>query len=118
MEKLIKEYFYNGKLKRMYSVDELELKQGKSIEYFQDGLTFYETNFLNNKEHGEVIIYDKLGSIKQIGEYRHGKKHGVWIARDKDNHKTFFINGKSCEEEDLKLFSVRERLRDNKQKNE
>ena len=116
MDKIIKEYFYNGKLKRLYSIDESGLKQGKSTEYYQNGLIFYETNFLNNKEHGEVIIYENSGDIKQIGYHRHGKKHGEWTI--KNNEKLFYINGKTCEEEDLKLFSIRERLRDNKQPNE
>ena len=89
-------------------MDENNLKQGKSIEYFLDGVIMYETNFVDNQENGEVIVYNKDGSIKYSGEHILGKRHGLWSYADK---KVFYIEGKLCEEEDLKAYLIMKRFK-------
>ena len=108
--KLIIEYYLPDvklKKKREYFIDELNQKQGASVEYFSDGTKMYETKFVDNKEHGKLVHYNKDGSIKQTGEYILGKRHGLWIT---DEKKTFYIDGKQCEEDDLKSYSIIKRF--------
>ena len=102
-----KEYYTNGRLKRVYFIDENKTKQGKSIEFYQNGNKMYETNFVDGKEHGSMIVYEKNETVKYHGEYKNGKRHGAWVYTNK---KAFYINGKECDEEDFKLYLVKTRF--------
>ena len=104
-----KDYYINGKLKRVYGVDDNGVKQGKSIEYYQNGEKIYETNFKDGKEDGEIIVYEKNSTVKYRGEHKNGKRHGVWIYI---SGKKYYINGKECNQEDYKLYLVRTRLKE------
>ena len=42
--KEVREHYDSGRLQREYFVDDNNLKQGKSIEYFRNGEIMYETN--------------------------------------------------------------------------
>lgn len=103
----VKKFFPDGRLKIKYNVDENDVKQGKSIEYYRSGTKFYEINFKDGKEDGDVFIYEKSGLIKQSGEYKNGKRHGVWIIKEEQS---YYIEGKECKEEDLKLYLIKQRL--------
>ena len=105
--KEVREHYDSGRLQREYFVDDNNLKQGKSLEYFRNGEIMYEPNFKDNLEHGTVVIYEKGGRVKYRGEHANGKRHGVWIF---DSKKDFYINGKKCEEDDLKLYLITQRL--------
>ena len=93
--------------KRKYFIDEQNLKQGKSIEYYRDGSIMYETNFKDNKEDGHIFVYEKNGSIKYSGSHKEGKRHGVWEYPNKNK---FYINGKDCEENDWKTYLIKTRI--------
>ena len=73
-----KEYFTNGRVKRVYYLDENNIKQGKSTEFYQDGGKVYETNFKDGEEHGEIIVYEKNQTVKYLGEHKNGKRLS-WI---------------------------------------
>jgi antitoxin component YwqK of YwqJK toxin-antitoxin module len=82
-----------------------DLKQGISYYYYDNGKLQYQTNFQDNRKHGEGLEYDQNGVV--ISEYvyrnditiskvsinrydRNGEKTGTW--------KTFHENGKTKEE--------------------
>lgn len=105
--KEVKEFYSNHRLKRKYFVDEKDFKQGKSIEYYQDGSIMYETHFKDNIEHGFTVFFNKDGSLKYMGHHIEGKKDGIWSYSDVEK---YYIKGKECEKEDLKIYLIKTRF--------
>ena len=53
-------------------------RNGKGIEYYNNGKKKFEGEYLNGKRHGEGIEYNENGNINYIGEYLNGER---WKAK-------------------------------------
>jgi len=70
-------YYLNGKV-----TEEMHYENG-SIEgpnnyYSPDGVLLKELLFENNELHGPATYYDANGAISIKGQYKRGKKDGIW----------------------------------------
>lgn len=105
-----RDLYSNGRTKRKYFVDENGNKQGRFVEYFQNGSLMHETNYKDDKEHGAVVVYEKNETIKFRGEHSKGKRDGVFYFGER---REFYIEGKKCDEEEYKTYLIKKRFQDN-----
>lgn len=82
----ITEYVNNEFAQLEYDSPSPEFKDGRWIEYYENGQLKYDADFEEGKEVGEWITYFENGQIKSKGVYEAGEKKGEWI--------TYFENGK------------------------
>ena len=93
------EYFQNGKIK--FEGEFLNGKRnGKGKEYNKNGL-IYEGEYLNGKKHGKGKEYDKHKKLNYEGEYLNGKKHGKGKEYDKSGifFEVEYLNGEKIKDE-------------------
>jgi len=93
------EYFQNGKIK--FEGEFLNGKRnGKGKEYNKNGL-IYEGEYLNGKKHGKGKEYDKHKKLNFEGEYLNGKKHGKGKEYDKSGifFEVEYLNGEKIKDE-------------------
>ncbi|MBI9058890.1 MAG: hypothetical protein JEZ01_14085 [Labilibaculum sp.] len=98
-------YYPNGDIK--YKINFFKNEIGKNL--FHGRLCFYYPNkrlrqiidYKNGKKHGIEINFKQYGYLESQGTWRKGKKHGDWITFDPDfNPKTFskYKNGRLISE--------------------
>ena len=76
----------------------------KHFEYYEDGLKYSETPFVNGKEHGMEITYHEDGSKTWETPYVDGKEHGtqIWYREDGSKEReAVFENGNKISEKDF-----------------
>jgi len=68
-------YFNSGQLKKEehYSNDEEKIKDGKYIEWYENGCIRSEIDYVANKTHGQLLTYWKNGTLKRMDFYKEGK---------------------------------------------
>jgi len=69
-------YDKNGIGKEVYFIDENRLMQGL-CKYYNNYHLEYQCNYINDNLDGEYIIYNYLGNISEIINYKDDKKHGL-----------------------------------------
>ena len=75
-----------------YSDEKLTIKNGRYIEYWDDGTVNRKGSFTNNKKSGMWVDY--AGYSKGKGEYINGKKNGLWVSIDSLGNKIDEFNFK------------------------
>ena len=71
-------------------------RNGKGIEYYNNGRKKFEGEYLNGKRHGKGIEYSYDGYCIFEGEYLNGEKNGKGIEYKKNGDKIFigeYLNG-------------------------
>lgn len=63
---------------RINQYDSEGRKQGKWIEYYDNGSIFNIENYKNDKLNGPWILYHSNGSLNVVGGYIDGLRDGVW----------------------------------------
>ncbi len=58
-------------------------KDGLYLSYYPNGITQYETFYVNGKEHGTAFMWNDKGKMIASNRMLHGKKHGVCMTYDK-----------------------------------
>lgn len=69
-----------------------EAKIGKWTVYFENGQKRAESNFVNGKPDGKVIVFTDKGTIDREKEYKNGEKVGIWTDYSKDGKKIQEVN--------------------------
>lgn len=114
-----KEFNQDGSLKKSYTykngiitgegiIDEQGFKQGFWKEYFENGETEAEGEYVNGKKSGNWKFYYKGGKIEQTGNYtKDGKPNGNWKwfyesgnLKKEENFKNGMLNGSYIEKTD------------------
>jgi hypothetical protein len=72
-----KEFYPTGELKQEYYLNEDGLKDGKSLEYYQDGTIKSEFYFVNGKAEGIGKSYFPSGNIEAIASFKGNLMNGV-----------------------------------------
>ena len=75
-------------------------RNGKGIEYYNNGEKKFEGEYLNGKRHGKGIEYDINGRWEFNGEYLNGEKNGKGIEYKKNGDMSFigkYLNGEKWE---------------------
>ena len=63
------------------SEDTVEVKR----EYYESGILWFETPYVNGKEHGTEKIYYKSGALQCETPYVEGKIHGIGKIYNREN---------------------------------
>lgn len=94
-------YYKNGRKRSVlpYYIDEkgVRVRQGKKIQWFENGRKKQLVHFKNNQLHGKVKSYYAKGKLKRREVYRDGNlvKGQCWDERgQKIGHRPYFITAK------------------------
>lgn len=76
------EYHPNGgiKIKGVYS--ETLTREGLWVSYYDNGIKWSESYYLNGKLDGHSLTFYPNGKIRYLGEYVEDKKTGTWTFYD------------------------------------
>ena len=76
-------------------------RNGKGVEYFQNGKIKFDGEFFNGKRNGKGKEYDKHKKLNYEGEYLNGKKHGKGKEYDKSGifFEVEYLNGEKIKDE-------------------
>ena len=86
-----KVYYENGQVaEELTYVD--GMKHGKALYYAMNGVVIKEYMYINDQLDGPSSHFDENGVIQIKGDYRKGKKHGIW---------TYYRNGEPYEEKNF-----------------
>ena len=80
------------------------MKDGREIEYYEDGNKKLESEFKNNKETGVWIVYFKNGKISTTFSYLDGQLNGPVTIYDEKGIKIVDGNYKDGKEDGKWLF--------------
>ena len=70
------------------SEDTVEVKR----EYYESGILWFETPYVNGKEHGVRKEYCyKTGALRRETPYVNGEKHGVERDYDKEGTEIYYL---------------------------
>lgn len=102
-QKVEKEYYHNGKLKKEYQVNANGVKNGYYKSYGTNSVLWESSNYKDGEKHGTCTFYfvdNNPGKISQIINYSNGKEHGtnkVWLFEGSKYYlavESFYENGK------------------------
>src|ERR1044071_992319 len=71
-----KEFFSNGKVKRVYSVDSNNQRQGTAIQYHANGKLLSIEHYKDDQLNGLALVYDEQGKLKSRTTYVNNVPNG------------------------------------------
>lgn len=80
-QKVEKEYYYNGKLKKEYQVNSNGVKNGYYKSYGTNGVLYESSNYKNGEKHGTLTYFfvdNNPGKVNEIINFVDGKRHGEY----------------------------------------
>ncbi len=77
-----KEYHPNGALKIEGQYDMNSVRRGLWISYYENGLKWSESYYVNGIQDGHSLTFYPNGKIRYVGEYRQGERIGEWRFYD------------------------------------
>jgi hypothetical protein len=90
-----KEYYADGKIKRMYFTDKKRMIQGKLTFFDSLGNVQFTTEVKNNKRDGKTIEYYLNGKILRETTFANGIKEGIEIEYYTNGKRSYTMNNKN-----------------------
>lgn len=81
-----REYHPNGQIKIEGQYDMNKQRTGLWISYYDNGIKWSESFYVDGKKEGHSITFFPNGSPRYVGEYKDDKQTGLWTFYDEEGN--------------------------------
>ena len=79
-ENYYEEFYGNGNIKLKIEINENKIRNGKFIEYYQDGKIKATGKYINGEVEDSTFLYYENGKLRESGFWKRGYRKGWFIT--------------------------------------